>query len=105
LAYSNALFDAWLAVMPDGMVDMIDDAPRMADLPIRGERFGSPRLGIPKRYQALGHHLLRHRALDMVALFPGAPGVEDAPVAESRLVVSAEEFVRRLVCEESVEDL
>ena len=99
MAYSNALFDALLAVKPDGMVDMLDDTPRMVDLPIRGERFGSPRLAIPKRYRRLGHHLLADRSIDRLPV----PATGDDTVA--RTIVSAAEFVRRLCSDEPVDGL
>jgi hypothetical protein len=36
--YSNALFTAEYAIAPTGMVEMLDDEPLLADLPIRADR-------------------------------------------------------------------
>lgn len=99
IAYSNALFEALLAVKPDGMVDMLGDTPRIAELPILGERFGSPRLAVLKRYRRLGHHLLPDRSIDRL---PTSPADHDAV---ARTIVSAAEFVRRLAGDGPVEDL
>ena len=101
IAYSNAVFRTWMAVSPSGMVTMLDDKPIVAEIPTRIEKFGSARLGIPRRLAAIGHRLLDTKQVDDDWLL-GSPA-PDAATAHRR--VTAREFVEALQRETTVADL
>lgn len=101
VAYSNAVFEAWMAVLPDGMVEMLEDQPLMADLPTRIEKFGSTRLGIPRRRAHVGHYLLGAAPIDPAWLL----GSIDPAAATTRRQLSAQQFVEALRREARLADL
>ncbi|OJX02289.1 MAG: hypothetical protein BGO72_00870 [Burkholderiales bacterium 70-64] len=101
VAYSNAVFRTWMAVSPSGMVTMLDDEPIVAQIPTRIEKFGSARLGIPRRLAAIGHRLLGTKPVDADWLLGSA--APDAATTHKQ--VTAREFVEALQREATLADL
>jgi hypothetical protein len=91
LAYESAVFEAWFAIRPTGMVEMVHDEPRVADLPFHHEGYGSDGLFVLRPLlvsradrrprPSVGHY----RRRDEKAKTPSADAVEYQRTAEDIL--------------------
>lgn len=54
IAYDSAVFEAAFAVQPAGMIDMINDNPRVADLDLRKEEYGGDAMFVLRDFVKLG---------------------------------------------------
>jgi hypothetical protein len=94
VAYDSAVFEAWFAIQTTGMVEMVHDEPRAADLVLRKERYGRDELFVLKEWvKTKGRRpVIRHYREESGAEArpPGQPSSVDGPLCR------ADDFVRQL---------